>query len=172
MKIRINLTEAKALEDPKKAAADKKAADKKAAEKKAAAKAAAEKKSEEKEKEAKKKAKLKESLRPLIAKMIKENNGFGSSLEEEGLEEDMIGEVDMKLINDVIQALSDAANHGGSSEARGIGKALMAIAGAGAAVPAIQSIVDTAKKRIPRVFKAAEQGEEQGGEPKGAEPKL
>ena len=169
MKIRINLTEVKAPVDPKKAAADKKAADKKAADKKAAAKLAAEKKAEDKEKEAKKKAKLKESLRPMITKMIKENNGFGASLE--GLEEDTLEEVDMQLINDIVATISDAANNGGSSEARGIGKALMAIAAAGTAIPAIQSLVDTAKKRIPRVFKAAEQGQE-GGQEQGGEPKL
>ena len=174
MKIRINLTEVKTPVDPKKAAADKKAADKKAADKKAAAKEAADKKAEEKEKAAEKKkaadkkAKLKESLRPMIAKMIKENNGFGATVEEEGLQEDALNEVDMETLKQVIEKFSDVAEHG-SIETKALGQILMALAGLGMTVPAVKSLVDIAKRKIPRAFKAAEQGAEKEA---GSEPQL
>jgi len=175
MKIRINLTEAKAPVDPKKAAADKKAADKKAADKKAAAKKVADKKAEEKEKAAEKKkaldkkAKLKESLRPMIAKMIKENNGFGNSLEEEGLQEDMLDESTMEIVNQAMQSFSDIAEHG-SVQTKVLGQVLQALGVAGMSIPVIKAIVDKAKVKLPRAFKAAEQ---EDAKEKGAEePQL
>lgn len=171
MKIRINLTEAKAPVDPKKAAADKKAADKKAADKKAAAKKAADKKAEEKEKAAEKKKaktakeKLKESLYPMIAQMIKENNGFGSSLEQEGLEEEeMLDESAMEAIQTAIANFSEIAEHG-SVQTKVLGQTLMALAGLGMTIPAIQTLITKAKAKLPRAFKAAEQGAEKGAEP-------
>jgi len=69
MKIRINLTEAKQAVDPKKAAAAK----------------AADKKAEAKKKEAAKK-KLKESLYPIVKKMLAENANM-ETMEEDTLNE-------------------------------------------------------------------------------------
>jgi hypothetical protein len=174
MKIRINLTEAKAPVDPKKAAADKKAADKKAADKKAAAKKVTDKKAEEKEKAAEKKkaldkkAKLKESLYPMIAKMIKENNGFGATVEEEGINEEMLDESTMDVVNQAIQSFSDIAEHG-SMQTKVLGQVLQALGAAGMTIPVIKAIIDKAKVKIPRAFKAADKD---GGEEKGSEPQL
>jgi hypothetical protein len=68
MKIRISLTEAKKAVDPKKVAVDKKEEAKKVADKKKDDK----KKVEDKKKKATK-AKLKESLYPLVMKLINES---------------------------------------------------------------------------------------------------
>jgi hypothetical protein len=90
MKIRINLTEAKAI-DPKKKIADKKAEDKK----KADAKKVAEKKVEDKKKEDKKKAdakkKLKESLYPMVKGMLAE---VADIEDMPAMEEDTLNEID------------------------------------------------------------------------------
>lgn len=98
MKIRINLSEAK---DPKedlkaKKAEDKKAADKKAADKKKVEdkKAADKKKADDK----KAKAKLKETLYPMISKMIKEN--FNEK--PQGGQADVINTSDEKRFGDAL----------------------------------------------------------------------
>ena len=96
MRIRINLTEAKKPVDPKKAAAVK-AADKKIADKK---------KADDKKKEVSKK-KLKESLYPVVRKMLSENftdlsqdeMGLGDTIKGISMKEDQLNEVDPSLVD-------------------------------------------------------------------------
>ena len=108
MRIRINLTEAKKPVDPKKVAADKKAEAKKVDVKKVDVKKKADdkKKVENKKKEAAKK-KLKESLRPLVQKMLAENftdlsqdeKGLGNVIKGISMEEDTLNEIDPSSID-------------------------------------------------------------------------
>ena len=102
MKIRINLTEAKKAVDPKQVAVDKKAEAKKVADKKKDDK----KKVEDKKKKATKE-KLKESLRPLVQKMLAENftdlsqdeMGLGDTIKGISMEEDALNEIDPGTID-------------------------------------------------------------------------
>jgi hypothetical protein len=102
MKIRISLTEAKKAVDPKKVAADKKAEAKKVADKK---KDDNKKKVEDKKKATK--AKLKESLYPVVRKMLAENftdlsqdeMGLGNTIKGISMEEDTLNEIDPGTID-------------------------------------------------------------------------
>jgi hypothetical protein len=102
MKIRINLTEAKKAVDPKQVAVDKKAEAKKVADKKKDDK----NKVEDKKKKATK-AKLKESLYPVVRKMLSENftdlsqdeMGLGNTIKGISMEEDTLNEIDPGTID-------------------------------------------------------------------------
>ena len=102
MKIRISLTEAKKAVDPKKVTADKKAEAKKVADKK---KDDNKKKVEDKKKATK--AKLKESLYPVVRKMLAENftdlsqdeMGLGNTIKGISMEEDTLNEIDPGTID-------------------------------------------------------------------------
>lgn len=95
MRIRINLTEAKKPVDPKKVAAEKKAEAKKVADKKAADKKAEDKKKEDKKK-ADAKKKLKESLYPMVRKMLAENADIEENMD---MEEGTLNEIDPATID-------------------------------------------------------------------------
>jgi hypothetical protein len=117
MRIRINLTEAKKPVDPKKVAADKKAEAKKVADKKKA--------DDKKKAEAKKK--LKESLYPVVRKMLAENAN---------IEETELNEGDPSLVDWNVVA--------------------MALGAVGLAPVLINKIHDLWKKKFPESFKKAQ----------------
>jgi hypothetical protein len=139
MRIRINLTEAKKPVDPKKVAADKKAEAKKVDAKKVADK----KKDEDKKKKATK-AKLKESLYPVVRKMLAENftdlsqdeMGLGDTIKGISMKEDQLNEIDP-----------------GSIDWSVVATALGAI---GLAPFLIDKIQDMWKKKFPKSFEKAQ----------------
>lgn len=119
MKLRINLNEAKAV-DPKKVAADKKkVADKKKADDKKAAdkKKVEDKKAADKKKADAKKKQLKEALRPMIAKMLKENfneMSHDDNLEEMDLSALGISGADLETLKDAAPILGTILGVGGT----------------------------------------------------------
>lgn len=70
----------------------------------------------------------------------------------------------MQVLNDLMAKFSDVAEHG-SIETKVLGQTLMALAGAGIAIPGVKAIIDAAKRKLPRAFKAAEQGAKKEAEP-------
>lgn len=91
-----------------------------------------------------KKAELKESIRPLITKLIKEQ------IEQK----EVLNESAMEAIQQFAQAFSDIAEHG-SIPTKVLGQALQALGVVGMSIPAVQAIVKAVKVKSPKIAQAS-----------------